>query len=305
MSGSNVLHGAEEEDDDDYMTMSFAEAAPIKETSASRAARLRKEGLQKGINKTKKEQEAEARAAHEAALSKQLGSANKGFKMLSKLGYKPGMPLGKGSASNLEPIRVEMKEDRSGIGIETEKKRKAKETMANIAKKAREDEGTYRDRMAEERAEKRREAQIAGAQKIAEKFDVKRDEEQSLPPKPLNGINVLWRELARQRLFKAQEERMKHDLLSRGEEKLPGLADPEEDADDRLALGKDKDELFEEEVEDEDPDVEEFNALPSEERLEKLVSYLRKEYHYCFWCKFEYEDDKMDGCPGLTEEDHD
>jgi hypothetical protein len=39
--------------------------------------------------------------------------------------------------------------------------------------------------------------------------------------------------------------------------------------------------------------------------LEKLVVYLRETYHYCFWCKYRYTDESMEGCPGLTEEEHD
>jgi hypothetical protein len=58
-------------------------------------------------------------------------------------------------------------------------------------------------------------------------------------------------------------------------------------------------------LEEEDPELDEFNALAPAERLQKLVIYLREEYSYCFWCKYTYPDNKMEGCPGTTEEDHD
>jgi len=32
---------------------------------------------------------------------------------------------------------------------------------------------------------------------------------------------------------------------------------------------------------------------------------LREEFNYCFWCKCTYPGEDMEGCPGLTEEDHD
>ena len=87
-----------------------------------------------------------------------------------------------------------------------------------------------------------------------------------------------------------------HQSLSRN----TNYDDPEEDRDDRRALGKE-----EEEFDEEDEELEAFNALEPKERLRRLVEYLRDEYHYCFWCKFKYPDEGMEGCPGLTEDDHD
>jgi hypothetical protein len=87
---------------------------------------------------------------------------------------------------------------------------------------------------------------------------------------------------------------------------LPTYDDPDEDRDDRTALAKDRiRHTLVEDLEEEDPELDEFNALDPVARLEKLVSHLREEYHYCFWCKYTYPDKEMEGCPGLTEEEHD
>jgi hypothetical protein len=98
---------------------------------------------------------------------------------------------------------------------------------------------------------------------------------------------------------------MRHDLqqsLSR----LPTYEDSNEDDEDKKALGKVPTQYtLVEDLEEEDPELDEFNALEPAERLQKLVEHLRREYHYCFWCKFTYPNGEMDGCPGLTEEDHD
>ena len=51
--------------------------------------------------------------------------------------------------------------------------------------------------------------------------------------------------------------------------------------------------------------LDDFNALEVDEKLQRVVDYLRNEYYYCFWCKFTYPDQAMEGCPGDTEEDHD
>lgn len=63
------------------------------------------------------------------ALSKPLESENKGFKLLAKMGYKPGQPLGKtveisnpneaGQKRLLEPIGITIKSDRQGLGRES------------------------------------------------------------------------------------------------------------------------------------------------------------------------------------------
>lgn len=64
------------------------------------------------------------------ALSKPLECENKGFKLLAKMGYKPGQALGKatnnedctGAPSHsrlLEPIGITIKSDRQGLGRET------------------------------------------------------------------------------------------------------------------------------------------------------------------------------------------
>ena len=195
--------------------------------------------------------------------------------------------------------------------------------MEAEAKKVKTEQGDYRERMRLEREERRLEAQVVAAQKVAEKFDTEAEEcdnvigvesgngiqpRQSavdMSSKPLKSINVLWRGLWRQKLMSERDRRMRYDLhqsLSR----LPTYEDPDEDEDDKRALGSaEKRNVVEEEVEEEDAELEDFDSLPPQERLKKLVLYLRKNYLYCFWCKFQYANEDMEDCPGITEEDHD
>ncbi|CAD6448186.1 c4dbfed9-593e-4bc1-9674-c5fd152451c0 [Sclerotinia trifoliorum] len=102
-----------------------------------------------------------------------------------------------------------------------------------------------------------------------------------------------------------RDRRMRYDLqqsLSR----LPTYDDEDEDKDDKRALGKDRiQHTIVEDLEEEDPELDAFTLLEPAERLQKLVEHLRSEYNYCFFCKYTYPDDSMDGCPGLMEEDHD
>lgn len=244
--------------------------------------------------------------------------------MLSKLGFQEGTALGSKNNldARLEPIGLEMKDNRGGIGLDTEKKRKFREEAESEAKRVKAEEGDFRERIAKEREAERLERQVGAAMRVAERMDEEEggagvaaemapviEEKEGLvqdtvaKPKaarvPLKQINVLWRGLARERELKERERRMRYDLLQ-SLSRNASYNDPNDDEQEKQAFG-----VEEESVEEEDPELEEFQALEPAERLQKLVEYLRERYHYCFWCKYRYEDEKMEGCPGLTEEDHD
>jgi hypothetical protein len=323
---------AEEEDEDDYMNMVIAEPTKSKEKETYTQRRMRKEreAEARGRTKSKAEQAADEAAAREAALSASLftnpatASNNKGLAMMAKMGFKPGTALG--SRDNVdartEPIGISMKEDRGGVGLDAEKKRKFREEVEREGKRVKAEEGDYRDRVRREREEVRLEGMVGAAMRVAERMDGEREELETIvagkeivetdgvkmrkiSTKPLKQINILWRGLIRKREEKERDRRMRYDLhqsLSR----LPTYDDPDEDKEDKRALGKEATQyMLVEDLEEEDPELDEFNALEPAERLQKLVKYLREEFHYCFWCKYTYPDEEMEGCPGLAEEDHD
>jgi len=313
-----------EDDEDDYMSMAIPEPEKQeKETSIQRRVRKQREAQLKGRTKSKAERENEEREAREAALATSMDTSNKGFKMMTKLGYKPGGTLGQSENARTEPIELSLKEGRGGIGMDSEKKRKFREHVEHEAKRVKAEEGDYRERLRQEREEKRLEGQTFGAMKVAEKLDTESEEKakaehdealhvdtkepihsDTQTKKPLKSINVLWRQLVRHRIGRERERRIRNELqqsLSRN----PAYDDPEEDEEDKQAIGNvDKTAVAEIELEEEDPELDEFIGLPIAERLERLVHYLRDTYHYCFWCKFQYPDDTMDGCPGITEDEH-
>jgi Domain of unknown function (DUF4187)/G-patch domain len=251
--------------------------------------------------------------------------------MLAKLGYKPGTTLGKSADARMEPIPIAKKEDKGGIGMESERKRKVREYWDKEVKKMKVadiDPGDYRKRMQEEREERRLPKLIYGAQKVCERLteeqpeeavDSQKPENDEKPKKlglasfagnnPLKSINVLWRGLVRERLENEMEKRQKREIYNGLGTRLPKYYDAEQDAEDKIAidLGKDSiaDSLIQEELDEEDAELDEFNALSPNDRLTKLLEYLRSAHNYCFWCKYQYPDDELEGCPGLTEEDHD
>ncbi|KAI1383219.1 uncharacterized protein F4822DRAFT_69007 [Hypoxylon trugodes] len=327
---------AEEDEEDDYMNMTFGEEEPTSkpaETSLQRRQRLKREGEIKGRVKSKAEQAAEERAAREEALSRSMlldgsrAKKSKGLAMMAKMGFKAGTALGStenGNEARLEPIRPEMKEDRGGIGLDSDRKRKINEAATQQEKKLKIDETEFRDRVRKERETARLERQFYAGMKVCERMDEESggddlrqkdddaEEEESstkkkrtLSTRPLKSIPVVWRGLVRNREEAERDRRMRHDL-EQSSTRLPTYIDDMEDEDDRKAMGKTSIAYVPvEDLEEEDPELDEFNALEAEEKLRRLVEYLRKEHNYCFWCKCSYPDETMEGCPGLTEEDHD
>lgn len=304
-----------DEEEDDYLNMTFDDPATTKkETSLQKTSRLKKEAAERGRIPSKAEKEAAAAAARDKALATQLDSSNKGAKMMAKMGFKAGGGLGAvGNEGRTRPVELGMKDDKGGVGADSEKKRKireAAEAAENGVKRTKMTEEGFRERNVREREEKRTEGMWYGAMKILETMeedgDKKPDEEKVQESKeagkddstkrPLASINLLYRPLVRDRLTKERERRARYDLsqsLSRNEQYT------EEDADDKLALSSEVQDLDEEDLE-----LEDYENLPITERLEKLVKHLREKYWYCFWCKYRYEDEGMEDCPGLTEDEH-
>jgi hypothetical protein len=318
---------AASEDEDDYMNMIIPEVAipKTKETSYQRRVRKEREAEARGRVKSKEEFAAEEAAQREDALSKSLlsdpikSANNKGLAMMAKMGFKPGAALGKAEGGRTEPIGINIKEDRGGIGLDSENKRKFFEEVQGETKRIKADEGEFIERIRREREESRLESMVGGAMRVSERMAGEDEEAQQsvaeskdviakkrkISTKPLKSINVLWRGLVRRREEKERDRRMRYDLqqsLSR----FPTYNDDDEEKEDKKALGVDATQYnLVEDLEEDDPELDEFNALEPAERLQKLVMHLRENYNYCFWCKFKYPDKSMEGCPGLTEEDHD
>ncbi|RYP93498.1 hypothetical protein DL770_000382 [Monosporascus sp. CRB-9-2] len=350
-----------EDDEEDYMNMTFGDnaastgaGAPAAETSLQRRQRLKREAEIRGRPKSKAELEAEAAARREEALSRSLlegarAKKSKGFAMMAKMGFKAGSALGAAppapgnSAAGAEdhrlaePIRPQMKEDRGGIGLDSERKRKVNEAAEREGKKVKADEAEFRDRVRREREEARCERLVHAAMKVCERMDEERGEKEQLrgagadaderaseeeeeegkkktkkkrtvSTRPLKSIPVEWRGLVRRREEAERDRRMRYDLeQSSTTTRLPTYADDLDDEDDRKAVARTDATAYAavEDLEEEDEELEEFDALEVEERLRRVVEYLRKEFRYCFWCKYQYPDENMEGCPGSTEEDHD
>ncbi|CAK4030746.1 related to G-patch domain [Lecanosticta acicola] len=324
----------EEEDEEDYLTMSFEDPQPTKSSSIQRTARLKKEAAERGRVPSRKEREAAAAEAREKALATSLletenAAQSKGAKMMAKMGYVSGSALGKAEDARTRPIEVQMKDDRGGIGMESEKKRKvreAAEAMRASEKKVKLSAEEYRERNMREREERRAESQWWSAMKLLQGFDEEQEEAEEAGTveggakekqnrhrhsarKPLRSISIFYRPLVKARLETERDRRMRSELSQslsrRAYYDKPNNNEDDEDgaSDDHLALPTPA-VVEEEDLDQEDAELEEWEALPFADRLQRILSHLRERYHYCFWCKFRYPDAGLEGCPGLTEDEH-
>ncbi|CAL7944663.1 unnamed protein product [Xylocopa violacea] len=166
-------------DEDDYMSDKFLQGSE-KSTPTSliyRHADKRKlEIMKKKIEIEAKLKENSIKhieeEKREAGLSSAITSSNKGFEMLMKMGYKPGQGIGKTESGRTEPIGLEVKLGRQGLGKEVKKKeRKAKDNSLND-KLDNKSVTNFRDRIAQRRAEQLLKADLYKSQKVCQQLDV-------------------------------------------------------------------------------------------------------------------------------------
>uniref|UniRef100_A0A1B6KW23 G patch domain-containing protein 11 n=1 Tax=Graphocephala atropunctata TaxID=36148 RepID=A0A1B6KW23_9HEMI len=238
-------------------------------------------------NPSFKEKESENR---EDGMSKPLDSNNVGFKMLQKLGFKPGSGLGRSGEGRVEPIPVEVKSDRQGLGrkaslaelakLQAKYRAEAKERMLNI--------DDYRLRKAEEAAEKKAKFDLMKCQRVCWDLDSKEN---------IDEPAELW--------FWPE-----HKLPTNNEEDEEGGETEEERDEDQCH----PDTSSNQEEQSESEDGLEGNEYADEvdgdfsvqEKVEMLTLYLRRTYLYCVWCGHSFDDEKdlQQECPGPNKEDH-
>ncbi|XP_011686003.1 PREDICTED: G patch domain-containing protein 11 [Wasmannia auropunctata] len=169
-------------DDEDYMSDKFLQEISERHDSSSLIHRhsdrrefalMKKkaeiESRMKEQNKPMRVVEAEKR---EEGLSSAITSANKGFEMLMKMGYKPGQGIGKTQSGMTEPIPVEVKADRQGLGKTLLKKDSRKRGNAS-AKLDNMNTRDFRSRIAQEKAEQLQRSDLYKSRKVCQELDAK------------------------------------------------------------------------------------------------------------------------------------
>lgn len=278
------------EDEFDYMSDSFL-AECVKDDIRPGLIHSRTKQREHNIHKNKtttdeknKQQnrphrllEAERR---EEGLNEAIGDSNKGFALLQKMGYKPGMAIGKSGMGCVEPVPIALKSDRSGLGREAALKEIAAEKLAIMARQRARAVNTqdYRARLARKAVERQIEGDLRKSQRICEQLDTSKgfDEPAEIwfwPPKKMQ----------------ATDDTEEH----------------EDEPETEKTVNKDTDEdnnKHEETISEEAEEIE----FESPEKLEILTLYLRRTHLYCIWCGVHFDDDKdlQDTCPGPSRDDH-
>ncbi|XP_067092798.1 G patch domain-containing protein 11 [Osmerus mordax] len=265
------------DEEDDYMSDAFLSKIQDVKPGIPMAKRV-KEAMKKEIQHTKKNVENRQKTikqleqeSRESVLQNTLSNENKGFALLQKMGYKAGQGLGKQGAGRVEPIPLNIKMGREGIGMEEVKKRKAEEELQHYHQKVRAKQQNekqsmedYRVRVRSEREERKIEADLRRSQRACEQLD-------------------------NQKSVTVPREDWYWPKVDLEEEKNEGEEEEEK------------------EEEEKDEEVEDAVELTSMDKLQILTSYLRGVHFYCIWCGTTYndEDDLCSNCPGDTAADHD
>ncbi|XP_008547495.1 G patch domain-containing protein 11 [Microplitis demolitor] len=268
-------------DEDDYMSDKFIESLQEKAGKSSTSLIYKQsEKRRLEIAKRKADNDARIREKNKSSrvmekemrdkqLSEELTSDNKGFEMLMKMGYKPGQGIGKNLSGLSEPIPINIKADRLGLG-KAGKNNSAlvnKKKINPTAKLESMKTNDFRDRMAMKKLQQLLEIDLVKSQKVCEQLDTK------------CGISEpveIW--------YWPKVEKEKEPDDENCSKNDGGTGDQDNDEDDS----------------DDD------DGLSTTEKLQVVTKYLRDRYFYCIWCGTDYNDndDLVNNCPGDTRNDH-
>ncbi|XP_063118114.1 G patch domain-containing protein 11 isoform X1 [Rattus norvegicus] len=175
-------------EEEDYMSDSFINVQEdvrpgVPMLRQIREARRKEEKQQqanlKNRQKSLKEEERERR---DIGLKNALGCENKGFALLQKMGYKSGQALGKTGDGIVEPIPLNVKTGKSGIGHESLLKRKAEERLESYRRKIhmknqREEKAAeeFRMRLKSKQDELRLEGDLRRSQRACQQLDAQKN----------------------------------------------------------------------------------------------------------------------------------
>ncbi|PAV86142.1 hypothetical protein WR25_24447 [Diploscapter pachys] len=240
---------------------------------------------------TKAELEKERR---EEALSKPLDESSKGFALLAKMGFKPGMSLGKKKDENdlgsgiKEPLPLEVKDTRTGLGHDREVEEKSKqrlvqemERMKHRAKHHEKLIDEYRQRKREYSSTKQLIGDILKSRKVCLDLDTRIE-------RPVPAQSWFW---------KSYKVESKDDASTSGFVNNPYKPDEETEKYVYFNGQEASPELRFDEMQDED----------IEDCLRSITDYLRATHKYCVWCgcAFENFEDLGQNCPGPSRSLHD
>lgn len=219
------------------------------------------------------------------ALAKPISHESKGFALMAKMGFKPGMTLGKQREDEIritEPIGVDIKANRKGLGHEVEAVQERNERVEAVMQKMKEQAAKHEELIDDYSKRRKLDANskqlvkdIRSCRKVCEELDHRIG-------KKVPSVSWFWRS------YKvAQEETTSyHKKVEKEDEEYKysnGLAAPE------------------------DPNYDfTMSTEILEEALSTINNYLRDGHFYCIWCgaNFSSPEDMIEHCPGSTRRAH-
>ncbi|THD22628.1 Coiled-coil domain-containing protein 75 [Fasciola hepatica] len=291
-----------EEDEDDYMSDKFITSLCDQPPGLSTARSVQRQRVtevnsKKGRTLSRAEEEAKRRTE---GLQKQVDPTNKGFNMLVKMGYAPGQGLGKNAEGRSEPVPIEVRSDRSGLGRGMAV-RESREIFQRIRQQMMlAERSQFQGVMSTKFRLSRAKRQLEAARRICFQLD-------SAQSIPVPVSSSFWPIPEIQNPLSPEREPVRR---YRSDHRTSGSHHSQDDRD-RSPFYDDRDQLPQ--LSDEEQDLTSLNADNPRtvdanilSVLQDLVVYLRDRHSYCFWCSAQYADrDELNKeCPGPSEEDH-
>jgi len=277
-----------DEVEEDYMSMDFIlkaqsfDATNCKPKSRRKQSKKRKsrdhDHHGRPLKKAKMKVGVKMEERRNEGMATPIPSSNKGFKLLSKMGYKRGDTIGKQRDTQSqhsgrrdidgnpngndqivlkEPIAIKIRASKSGLGVQERKEQRAKALSERMQSQKANRDKIFKLSIRERTKRNQCIRDIKSSRIICQNMDVKADD---------NLENPLW--------FGPIEEEKKWN--------------------------------------EEEPEIPfnefEYTVLSECERiLSELVEYLRTRYRYCYWCGILYqtEEELLASCPGKIKDLHD
>ncbi|CAH9100719.1 unnamed protein product [Cuscuta europaea] len=256
-----------------------------------------------------------------ANLESAIPESNIGFKMLKQMGYIPGSSLGKDGSGRVEPVGLEIRRGRAGLGKEDSRLEKARieKEKSEIGQKKEEELMVDFEHRQKERWKGRRVvvnfhkaeavlAQLENREVVEEAKEKEEGEEEEEEEEIITEEDLLTMLKEKSEIGQKKEEELMVDFEHRQKERWKGrrVVVNFHKAEAVLAQLENREVVEEAKEKEEGEEEEEEEEIITEEDLLTMLMKLRDEYYYCLFCGCQYDSlEALAGdCPGVSEEDH-
>ena len=225
--------------------------------------------------------------------------------MLAKMGYKSGEGLGKEKQGRSEPVDLEIRTHRAGIGRSNQRaeRKKARERQKEIMSQQMErmkekqklmemKKDDFRAAMSARFNERKTEGCLRKACRTCEELDIRagifsgeslNTAEERSNAEPSRDSNYMWCAFPEQEIQESTTSQPEYQVSRDTNIDQPDLPAKE------LS-----------------PEEQQWREASAADRLRMVLEYLRSQHHYCLWCGMQYSsfEELEESCPGLYEDDH-